>query len=176
MKHLLLSFLTVVSTYPLFAQATLPLNESTGHAEYTEVVNVDGITADKLYQRLEHWYNTYFKNPTSVIQEANAGKNISGKHFVTIYNEVNGKKNQKGNVRYFIDVTVRDGRYKYTIDDIYFYQVPKLYIEEWLDTSVPNADVNLGYVSQVTAELTALIDNLKKTLGSPIPTEKADDW
>ncbi len=176
MRYLLLSLMMFTSLQAAIAQGDLPINAATGHVEYTEVVNVDGVTADKLYNRAEYWFNNYYKNPGSVIQEANTDKNISGKHFVTIYNEVNGKKNQKGNVRYFIDVFVRDGRFKYTINDIYFYQIPKIYIEEWLDESAPNASVNLDYILQVKEELNALLADLKKTMASPIPTEAADDW
>lgn len=176
MRIFILSLCLMALTNFSFAQGELPLNESTGHAEYTEVVEVDGATTDKLYKRLEHWYNQYFKNPGSVIEEANAGKNIKGKHFIMIYNEVNGKKNLYGKVRYFIDVAVRDGRYKYTVNEIYLYQVPKIYIEEWLDESKANADVNRGYLTQVQTEITALIDDLKATMGKPIPSEAADDW
>lgn len=176
MKALFTSLVMIFSLGTLMAQVDVPLNETNGHVEYTEVVAVDGLAADKLYKRVEHWFNTYYKNPGSVIETADPAKGISGKHFIMVYNTVNGKQNLYGKVRYFVDVFVRDGRYKYTINDVYLYQTPKIYVEEWLDESAANKDVNLGYLSQVDEFIQATIADLKKTLANPLPEEAADDW
>lgn len=176
MKAIITSLFMIISTAAIWAQVDVPINESTGHVEYTEVVSVDGVTADKLYKRVEHWFNSYYKNPASVIESNDPAKGISGKHFIMVYNTVNGKQNLYGKVRYFIDVFVRDGRYKFTINEVYLYQTPKIYVEEWLDESAANKDVNLGYLSQVDEFIQTTIADLKKTLGSPIPSEAADDW
>lgn len=176
MKAIFTSLILMIGTITLMAQVDVPINEGTGHVEYTEVVNVDGVAADKLYKRVEHWFNTYYKNPGSVIETNDPAKGISGKHFIMVYNTVNGKQNLYGKVRYFIDVFVRDGRFKYTINEIYLYQTPKIYVEEWLDESAANKDVNLEYVKQVDEFVQTTIADLKKTMSSPIPSEAADDW
>ena len=176
MKAILTSLVMIFSLSTLLAQVDVPLNESTGHVEYTEVVNVDGVAADKLYKRVEYWFNNYYKNPSSVIETADPAKGISGKHFIMVFNTVNGKKNLYGKVRYFIDVFVRDGRYKYTINDVYLYQVPKIYVEEWLDESAANKDVNLEYLRQVDEFIQTTIADLKATMAKPLPEEAADDW
>lgn len=176
MKAFITALFLCFSLSTVFAQVSVPINESTGHVEYTEVVNVDGVAADKLYKRVEHWFNNYYKNPSSVIETNDPAKGITGKHFIMVYNTVNGKQNLYGKVRYFIDVFVRDGRYKYTINDIYFYTVPKVYVEEWLDESAANKDVNLEYLRQVDEFIQTTITDLKKTMASPIPSEAGDDW
>lgn len=172
------SLLVVMSalSLSLSAQADMPRNESTGKVEFIEVVNVDGATAAQLYKRLAEWYKTFYTNPGSVIEKREENAEISGKHFIKIHDFMDGKQYPKGNVRYFISVQVKDGRYRYVIDDIYYYQTPKIYIEEWYDETAVNKDVQYNYLEQVKTFMDDMLKSLKDTMGKPLPEEGGDDW
>lgn len=174
----LFSLLTLIITFAIStsAQVSLPQNESTGRVEYIEVVNVDGATAAQLYKRLTHWFNTFYTNPGGVIEKREENAEISGKHFIKIHDVLDGKQYPKGNVRYFITVQVKDGRYRYVLDDIYYYQTPKLYIEEWFDETAVNKDIQYKYLEQVKIFMDDLLVSLKTTMGQPLPEEGGDDW
>lgn len=160
-----------------FAQPPVPIEEGTGRVVYTEVVNVAGVNQAELFKRLDHWFNTYYKNPASIIQtkDAATGK-IDGKHQFYVYNEVNGKKNQYGQVKYTITVDVKEGKFRYRIDDIFFFKQPKLYVEEWLDDKAVNKTVQFGYLQQVHDFITDLINQLKASMAKPAPASGGDDW
>lgn len=178
MKRIALSVLMLLFAMAAFAQPPVPIEEGSGHVVYTEVVNVAGANQAELFKRLEHWFNTYYKNPTSIIQtkDASTGK-IDGKHQFYVYNEVNGKKNQFGQVKYTITVDVKEGKFRYKIDDIYFFKAPKLYVEAWLDPKAPNKDTQFGYLQQVHDYMTDLIKQLTATMNKPAPAGTGgSDW
>jgi hypothetical protein len=101
---------------------------------------------------------------------------MDGKHTIYVYNEVNGKKNQFGQVKYTITIEAKEGKYRFKIDEIYFYKVPKLYVEEWLDDKAVNKDTQYGYLQQVHDYMTDLTTKLKETLAKPAPASGGDDW
>ncbi len=177
MKKVALPLLALMFAFLTNAQAPVPIDEATGHVVYTEVVNVPGVSQAELFKRLEHWFNTFYKNPTSIIQtkDAATGK-IDGKHTIYVYNEVNGKKNQHGQVKYTITVEAKDGKFRYRIDDIFFFQTPKLYVEKWLDEKAPNKTAQFGYLQQVHDYMTDLVNQLKTTMNKPAPVKAGDDW
>ena len=165
-----------VGTMSIVAQVELPRNESTGKVEFVEVINVDGATAAQLYKRLAHWYNTFYTNPGGVIEKREENAEISGKHFIKIHDVLDGKQYPKGNVRYFITVQVKDGRYRYVLDDIYYYQTPKLYIEEWYDETAVNKEIQYNYLQQAKTFTDELVSSLKANMSQPLAEEGGDDW
>lgn len=177
MKKLILPLIILFLAISANAQPPVPIEEGTGRVVYTEVVNVPGATQAELFKRVDHWFNTFYKNPASIIQTKDAaiGK-MDGKHTIYVYNEVNGKKNQFGQVKYTITVEAKEGKYRFKIDEIYFYKVPKLYVEEWLDPKAVNKDVQYGYLQQVHDYMTDLTAKLKETLATPVPGSGGDDW
>jgi hypothetical protein len=177
MKNIWLPVLLLLITLSLHAQPPVPIEEGTGRVVYTEVVNVPGASQTEIFKRLEHWLSTYYKNPASIIQtkDAATGK-LEGKHTLYVYNEVNGKKNQFGQVKYTITVDVKEGKYRYQLHDIYFFKAPKLYVEAWLDPNAPNKDVQWGYLQQVHDYMTDLVNQLKTTMAKPAPQSQGDDW
>ncbi|MDX2001096.1 MAG: DUF4468 domain-containing protein [Chitinophagales bacterium] len=178
MKQLSILFLALIACYgTVTAQAPVPIDKTTGHVVYTEVVNVNGASANDLYKRAYYWFNTFYTNPSSVIISYNESTGlVKGKHSIMVYDTLDGKPNKKGMVKYEIEIQAKEGRYKYTINEIYFFQTPKLYIEKWLDASAPNKNVQYGYLGQVHQYMTDLVANMQKTLSQPIPTEKKEDW
>ncbi len=176
MKHLTLSLFLVLAT-TLFAQdsATFPLNAE-GKAEYGEVVTIEGASTADLYARLNTWYTSYYKNPTAVIKTKEENKKIAGQHGVDIFNYVKGKKIRKGLVKYNISVSVKDGKYKFTINDIFMVSQPKTYVHQWLNTDDKMHTTNQQYVGQVNTFMEGLIVNLKATMAKPLPAAASDDW
>lgn len=177
MKKLILPLLILCFAFMANAQPPVPIEEGTGRVVYTEVVNVPGASQAELFKRLDHWFNTFYKNPASIIQTKDAtGGKIDGKHTIYVYNEVKGNKNQHGQVKYTVTVEVKEGKYRYKVDEIYFFKAPKLYVEAWLDASAPNKDVQFGYLLQVHEYMTDLTTQLKATLSKPVPGSAGDDW
>jgi hypothetical protein len=141
------------------------------------VVTVTGADKNELFKRLDHWFNTYFKNPASVIETKDeATGTINGKHRVDLYTKhpAGGVEVKKGLEYFTITVGVKDGKYRYTINDIFHHANPKVYIEAWL---TDKADANHKYwTSQTHDAITKLIEDLKSAMAKPVPAAKEDNW
>lgn len=180
MKPLIITVISLfILNYAAKAQASLPIDEKTGKTVYTEVVQVEGANQTELYDRALNWANTYFPNPGSIIKEKDAvnGK-ISGQHGLYIFKTLKDQEQpfKVGQVKYSFDIKVKDGRYKYQVDDIFKYASPKVYIEEWLDEKSSDKEANLGYLKQVDTQIKELIAKLKEAMGKPIEKAKGEDW
>lgn len=162
----------------LYAQKpALPLDEATKKVVYTEVVQVAGVSQADLYNRALNWFKSYFPNPTSVIKTQDpATGTVSGQHGIYIFKTLeNGEQFKAGQVKYSIAVQVKDGRYKYTIDDIFKFESPKVYLEEFLDESNPDKTARFGYATQVDKNLQELIVKLKAAMQKGEEPKK-EDW
>jgi len=154
----------------------VPVNESTGMVEYVEVVTVNGASPETLYQRLEHWFNTYYTNPTKIIKSKEENQSIKGQHSLNIDNAIKGTIVRVGIVKYQIEIGVKDGKYRYKIHDIFMINSPKTYVHQWLDENDKLKEHNFNYLDQVHQFMTAITSNLKGTMAKPIPSEGSDDW
>ena len=179
MRNIFLSVIIIgLFGYGTLAQKpALPIDEKTNKPLYTEVVTVDGIAANDLYLRAVNWFKTYFTNPGSVIKENDPAANmINGQHAIYIYNEIDGKRNKEGQVKYRIDIVCKEGRYKYDVHDIFRLASPKVYIEQYLDETAVNKEVQFGYVRQVDTEISEMIVALKKAMQEPVETQSEEEW
>ena len=167
----------LLTCYASLGQASLPLDEKTGKTVYTEVVEVNGVGKADLYQRATGWFKTYFPNPASVIKEQDSeGGRIKGQHAMYIYKKLEDGENFKaGQVKYAIEIQVKDGRYKYTVDDIFKLATPKVYIEEWLKEPAPDKEARMGYLKQVDTQINEMIAKMKESLQLEKVEEK-EDW
>ena len=177
LKTLTLIVFSVVAV-SAYAQ-NIPLDEKTGKAVYTEVVQVDGAGQQELYDRALHWFSTYFQNPASVIKvkEPENGK-ISGQHGIYIFKSLEEQTMQHkvGQVRYSVEIQARDGRYKYTINDIFKLASPKVYLEDWLKENNPDKASGPIYAKQVDNSIQDLLKNMKATMAQPVPKDEKEDW
>lgn len=178
MRILLATTLFFAGISAAFAQKpAIPLNETTKKAEYTEVVQAEGVTQSQLYDRALGFFKSYFPNPASVlkVQDPATGE-VSGQHGIYIYkNMPDGTKHKVGQVRYAVQVLVKEGRYKYTINDIFKLESPKVYLEEWLDESDKDVVNRFEYARQVDSSLQELIVKLKAAMKTA-PEVKKEDW
>ena len=180
MKTLLVVFISlqIVLCYSSRGQANLPIDEKTGKAVYTEVVQVPETDHAELYARALNWFQTFFPNPASVIKEKDAlnGK-ITGQHGMYIFKTLKDKTQFKaGQVKFMVEIQVKEGRYKYQVDDIFKFDSPKVYIEEWLDESAPDKEAQFGYLKQVDTQINDMIGSLKEAMGKPVEQETGEDW
>lgn len=176
MKSLFISICTVCIAFTALAQSPAPVDETTGKVVYAGVEQVPDVSTADLYKRLDNWFNTFYVNPGSVIEEQTENVSIKGKHSLTVYYENGGKRYKKGNVQYSISIWVRDGRYKYTIDEIFLVGVPKVFIHEWLDPNAANKDTQYSYLDQVNTFVTDLLANLEKAMNTPLNQTEDDNW
>lgn len=174
MKNIFLAFSLLFST-TIFAQ--MPIDQTTGKVRYEEVVPVANVSQAELYKRLDNWFNKYYVNPASVIESKDeATGKIKGKHRLDLYtkNPSGGNQIKKGQEYYSIEVIVKEGRFKYTISDIFFFNTPKIPIENWLtDKAIANEK---DWAAQTHTLLTKLIEDLKKNMNQPVAVKTEDNW
>lgn len=133
MRKNLIAFLLIISS-SVFAQS--PLSR-------VEVVNVDGISKEELYQRLEKWAQDYFLASTdNVSYDSESGK-IIAKSRIDYAQVANMGLNQFScSVAYVLTIEARDGRYRYDLGR--FDHSGKYYKD--------NQDFNLGVLTDQEPE------------------------
>ena len=187
MKTIIPLLVAVMLTLPAFAQdvekPALPISERTKKVTYEEVVTVSGADMKELYARSHNWFNTFYKSPSTVIKEASeANGTIVGKHSINIYKYIQEKKkdppkkHQAGLVKYSITIMVKEGRYKYTITEIFKHQSPKLPIEKWMDENDAHKADNYAYLAQIDEFMKKLTEDLKAAMSKPSGDAAGDDW
>jgi hypothetical protein len=86
---------------------------------YSEVIKVDSVSAKELYNRAKLWLASSYNSSKDVLQIDNTNDGqILGKALFTYHSNVFvSSENTKGNIKYTITITAKDGRYKYEITD-----------------------------------------------------------
>jgi hypothetical protein len=171
-------FLSAQEKQP-FNTDNIPLDKITKLISYTEVVQLKSLSTKVLYKRAFDWFNTYYKNPTDVIREADSTKGtIVGKSRFKISNapDKKGLRTDAGLIMYTIKVSVREGRYKYEITELNQKAASYSPLEPWLDTSSKTYNPAYpGYFEQIDTEIRDAIESLKRAM-STTPPVKNDNW
>lgn len=109
-KFMMTVTIMVVVIFGLFGQEPLT---------YTEVVQVDSVSQNELYNRAKVWFATAYNSSNDVLQIDNKeGGEFIGKAVLDyIPNVHSGSAQTKGNIKYTIKIFVKEGRYKYIITD-----------------------------------------------------------
>lgn len=109
----------LVFNTPSLSAQEFPVDPETGKITYTEVVQLEDTEASQilLYSRAREWYATTFRSSIFVIQmdDKELGKLIGKGNFkiaTTAYLT-------DSHIDFTISVFVKDGRYKYTITDLW---------------------------------------------------------
>lgn len=91
---------------------------------YSEVVQIDSISAEKLYTTARNWYFETFKSSKDVIniEDKETGQ-ISGNGIINIHPHFRymGQHTSEASVKFRMSVFVKDNKYKYEIIDLYAY-------------------------------------------------------
>lgn len=159
---------------------------------YSEVIQVDGVSKDELYNRAKQWFSSAYRDANKVIKdESKSDGSITAKAIMR-YNSgiLSGSAITKGAISYDIAIAVRDGRYKYVISN--FIHTP--YDDEQygnfglITTSdeAPKVKLKLGTTNgwrrkvwedikkQIDEYTPALIEDMKSGMSKAAPTE--EDW
>lgn len=123
MKKILFVLMLFVSM-GVFAQEPLELVYITdGYYSISNVEVVENVASKDLYSRALLWVSETFKNPDAVMvsKDADAGIIV-----------LNGIMSTSKNLRYEhrMTIKIKDGKYKWEINELYFPSNPKLYFEK----------------------------------------------
>ncbi|MFN3940430.1 MAG: DUF4468 domain-containing protein, partial [Chitinophagales bacterium] len=142
---------TLVSDLPPFE-----FDEETNLVTYTDVVNVEGVNKDNLYDLASDWIRKYYKNSTTVMQVQNKTDGIlEGRHSFYVMREVNGLQTKGDLIKYSFKIQCRDGRYKYTITKINVQKAAYYGIENWINDEEKAGDYEIQlYLEQIHAFFT----------------------
>jgi len=108
---ILLSLLSILICSNLVAKDFVLPKDEAGKVVYTEVVQVDGVLKDELFDRAYSWV---LKNANRELQTQDKANGIViGSGHTPTLTVVQVVRHNAGIVKYSISVAVKDGRYKY---------------------------------------------------------------
>ncbi|MBT8327684.1 MAG: DUF4468 domain-containing protein, partial [Bacteroidia bacterium] len=76
MKNIFLALFVALSLVSLGQENIIPVNEKTGNAEYTNVIEVANATQTQLYNRALIWINEFYANPQGTIKTQDSANSI----------------------------------------------------------------------------------------------------
>ena len=116
MKKLFFALLILTSQNIL--SQDFPINEKTGEVSFGKIIQAENVSKSDLYIRANEWFAKTFNSSQSVIQmqDKEAGK-IIGKGNITAYGHYG--KNESGIWNFTISFRAKEGRFQYSITDIY---------------------------------------------------------
>lgn len=114
MRKIVLFFIVALCVFVARAQESVKL-------DLVEVVPVEGVSADDLYNRAEMWISQAFKNPDRVVKYKNKESHqlILNPETPFRYSKLSGSEGVKGPIAYTIKINTREGRYRLEITDCY---------------------------------------------------------
>jgi|SRR6185312_6067628 len=159
-----------------FAQKDAIPKNADGNYEYTEVVNVDSASAEKLYSNAKLFIVDAFKSGKDVTQlNDDISKTVAGTGAIQIY--LKGLTSGTQYVSFKLNIQCKDGRYKYDFSnfqyDLVYYGDDHLFALEDAKRIKRNM-VGKQYeqaMQQVSDGMKDLIDKLKIKMAS-----KGSDW
>ncbi len=128
-----------------------PIDEETQLVSYSDIVNVEGVSAADLYQLGLDWINKYYKNSSSVMQAKDNQKFLlEGKHSFYVMKDIKGNEVKGELIKYQFNLMFRDGRYKYVITKINVQKTAYYGIENWLTDETLSAEYDIqSYLEQI---------------------------
>lgn len=181
MKKLIFCLFAIITTIAAFSQTdSIPKNEQ-GNYEYSDVVQVDSASAQKLYSNAKIFSVTAFKSGKDVTQlnDENA-KTVAGNGTMRVY----FKGYLNSGIDYFVKfkliIQCKDERYKYTFNNFEFAAATAR-----VSFSIPVEDdqrlkhyatnkMKAQLLEQINNNVKQMIQTLKKTMASK--TESTQDW
>jgi hypothetical protein len=143
----------------------MPRDTNTKLVSYRGVVTQIG-SSEELYERAVKWANNYFPNPTVTIQKADKIGGVlvclPSTKITTLATD--GKTSvYAGIVYYTLTIEAREGRYRYTITDIYKREQVQYPIEKWFDTTKGEwTAVRYDHLHQIDQAIKKLIADLEE--------------
>ncbi len=181
--------LTLFATVLLFAQETEFKFTKDGFTDFV-VINVDGKTPSELYKKTIDWISFSYKNPKEVIKAQIENDYIRFEGFKpnTLCTKLLGMSSCD-NIRYLIEVSFKEGKYKFDVTKLESYTKPSQYVARsgWIEFPLngvagyfkSNGEIKPMFKSYPIA-FESTFNGLNKSLeeflkSENIPTKK-DDW
>lgn len=171
-----------ISFVNLFSQIVehnnlVPVDESTGLITYQDVVQTEG-NKDVLYNRAIGWVNSFYINPADATKVRNPESGIieiAHRFKITSMDE-SGVETDAGMILYALKLELRDGRFRYTMNNFVLRQTSRFPVERWLDKSDRAYNPSWEeYLKQIDAFARGLINNLVETM-KPEVEVKEEVW
>jgi len=158
-------------------ELTLPIDTETNKIKFQGVVEEEGDKYE-LFKRSIYWLNSTYKDPVRVtsVRDKETGKIVGRHRFRIYYWDKDSIKHIGGMINYTFTVELKDGRYRYTIDEIILKSATSIPVEKWLDKDDPAYDPRWDeYLRQIAY----FVNNWSSTLEEkmkPEPEKVKDDW
>jgi len=172
-------FILLLIFFPLAAfpqKDSLPKNGD-GLYEYTEVVNVDSISADKLYSNARLFVVKAFKSGKEVIQlNDDVSKTFAGSGTIPIVFRGLGGMGGSDFVKFKFFIQAKDSRYKYSITNFEVSAPPRsaIALESEKMKRAYTKNMNKQIIEQVSFSMEKFIEDMKKNMASQ--TRETKDW
>lgn len=114
----------------------MPIDETTGLIIYQEVVDQQG-NQKELFNRAGEWLHQFFVNPVHVTKTRDAASGlIKGQHnYRLTYVDKDGNKLDGGMIIYSFKIECKEGRYRWTVEELFLKRTSRYPLEKWLDKS-----------------------------------------
>ena len=159
------------------------------------VTPVEGKTAPEIYKKVIEWIKITYKNPDKVILSTIDNEYVrfegSSNSFYSLFNFMMGTKDYY-NTKYQIEISIKDGKYKFDIISLEKYSEPSKYSAGgWYDDSIFNRNMPKEKLSDIykkdgslrglwrnLSEIPIYFNNLNKSLLESMTTsiKKNDGW
>lgn len=177
-QHVVSLSLLLFGSFALQAQSSLPVDSETQKIAWTETVTIDSLTKEQLYERAKKWMTIYYKS-TTFDTDSKESFTVTKTGDFTIALTYDFKYKSQNNISYTITINQKEGKYRYKITDLKFYNVAsgaktQLPLEgAYAKMTTQNKSET---TSQVLKEINAVIADLKNfMLKGSVPTTE-EDW
>lgn len=149
-----------------------------GIIQVSEVVQAEGLTKDQLYSKARLWFAEYFRDSESVLEVEDKSSGILlGNGILTVNVPSNISGYQECNLWITLKTEFREGRYKYTINNMKYSTVdyPQAVNLEQMYTKEKIPKFFRNYRAASIDALRELLGDLKMSLGTD-SAEELDKW
>lgn len=168
------------SFFNLQAQQTdslsFPVDEDSGKIEYQEVVEAEGKTKELFYRAIT-WMNDHWKNARGMIKEQDPTNGVlkAEVRFDIRKKKENGGTKRAGRLVYVLKMEFKDGRYRYTINNLNLLKTSIYPLERWINPESEYYDQRDPEKLRIIAEeIDKVIKSMKE--GMKKEEEEDDDW
>jgi len=154
MKKITLLLVAILFATVTFAQtedqSKLPIDPKTEQITFRKVIQTVG-SEEEVYNRIySQFMNTYYKNPSTILQQNNH-RTLKGKHQFQLDNGEEVKSKWPW-ITYYFTIEIREGRVRYTLTDFMQKTQSTHPCEEWMNKEDPLYNpVWDSYLDQIAA-------------------------
>lgn len=154
------------------------IDEETQMVIFSDVVTVEGVPQDSLYELGMGWIRKYYKNSTTVMQvQDKPGGILEGRHSFYVMREINGQQTKGDLIKYSFKLQFKDGRYKYIITKINVQKAAYYGIENWINDDEKSSDYEIqSYLEQIYAFFTEEFIPAMETAIQPPKVKVEEEW